>query len=119
MAGRGGIGGGALTVGPDSNLWITEANTSLIARMTLSGTVTDTLSRRLNSGLRDIAPGPDGNVWFGEFNAAICRITPAGVITEFQLADAPSSSVSGVVDGPDGNVWFIDYKRGLIGRIAP
>jgi streptogramin lyase len=52
---------GAITVGPDHNLWFTNAN-NRIGRITTAGEITTYALR--TRGLFGITTGPDGNIWF-------------------------------------------------------
>ena len=128
---------GAITAGPDGNLWFTERLANRIGRITPAGAITE-FSAGLTDAVTspgseypaspsDITVGPDGNLWFTEQSGPrIGRITPTGEITEFSagitavsyLADVP------ITAGPDGNLWFIqgaprETGGGLIGRITP
>jgi hypothetical protein len=105
---------GAITAGPDGNVWFTE-NTR-IGRITPAGVLTEFPIPAPAIAL-DITAGPDGNLWFtnGIYNAGnyIGRITPAGVITEFAI---PTGSEE-ITAGPDGALWFTDLSSNL-GRIT-
>jgi virginiamycin B lyase len=57
----------AITVGPDHNLWFTEADGNKIGRITPSGSITE--FPVLASGLYGITAGPNGNLWFTEGDA--------------------------------------------------
>jgi streptogramin lyase len=110
---------GAITAGPDGNLWFLEPEADAIGRITPTGVVTEFLLPNENSGLVDITAGPDGNLWFTEQDGnRIGRITPAGVITEFDVP-TPNSQVWSITAGPDGNLWFTELVANRIGRITP
>jgi streptogramin lyase len=113
-----------ITVGPDGNLWFSDApfffegQNSAIGRITPSGTITE-FELPAVSVPEGLVVGPDGNLWFadpsrGPFNAAIGRITTSGTITEFSASatGAPRS----IVVGPDKNLWFT--ASNAIGRIT-
>ena len=117
---------GAITAGPDGNLWFTEAHA--IGRITTSGTITEYgTAHGLSPGsmvFGDITAGSDGNLWFSDDGTpkAIGRITPSGTITEYGTAHGlnAGSVPENLVLGSDGNVWFID--NGIpkaIGEITP
>jgi streptogramin lyase len=106
-----------ITVGPDGNVWFTEASTDKIGRITPSGIVTEFAAGiSPGSGLLAITAGPDGNLWFTE-SGKIGRITPLGVVTEF-AAGRPGGTLISITAGPDGNLWFTE-ALGQIGRITP
>lgn len=111
---------GAITAGPDDNLWFTDA--SGIGRITPAGQVTQfsdgiTPSATLASW---ITSGPDGNLWFTEESLdQVARITPAGVVTEFSKGIAVGANPSSITAGPDGNLWFTEGSAGRIGQITP
>jgi streptogramin lyase len=112
---------GAMTTGPDGNLWGAYGN--VIERITLSGTVTDFhLPTQTHDHFGDVAlnltAGPDGNVWFTEPVAnQIGSITPDGQITEYQVP-TPNSQPAGITAGPDGNIWFTELGSGQIGQFV-
>ncbi len=56
-----------ITLGPDGNLWFTEADGNNIGRLTPAGSITEFPVPTTGSGTGEIAPGPDGNLWFTEF----------------------------------------------------
>jgi streptogramin lyase len=104
--------------GADGNLWFDESFTQKIAKITLSGNITEYPT---TSSPVSVIAGPDGNVWFTEIvypAPAIGRITPAGVLTEFPLSN-PFSDPLVLTQGPDGNLWFTEYDTFRIGKITP
>jgi len=113
---------GAVTSGPDGNLWVTECDANKIGRVMLSGAITEFAIPTANTCPQIITPGPDGNLWFteGNFNT-IGRITTAGVTTEFPLppplGTAPLNP-TGIVAGPDGNIWFTHPGANAIGVMS-
>src|SRR6266567_1705519 len=111
-------GPGAITAGPDGNLWFNEG--TAIGRISPSGTITEFPLSTANSVIAGITAGPDGNLWFTETSGnKIGRISPSGTITEFPLPTAESSPL-GIAAGPDGNLWFTEsYNSNEIGRISP
>lgn len=108
---------GAMTLGPDGNLWYTGVENTLnqpsdeIGRVTPSGAVTVYHTPTANSEPTQIVAGPDGNLWAIEGNAAkLLRVTPSGIMTEFQMpypAAVPPRPTSLAV-GPDNNIWYWD-----------
>ena len=119
---------GAITSGPDGNLWFTANRTSgddgscdaTLGRITTAGQVT-AFTAGLSLSCRFVEPpritsGPDGNVWFTEKPSRMGRITPDGTITEFGSFDQ-GLDIGGITDGPDGNLWFVTSRH--VGRITP
>jgi streptogramin lyase len=107
---------GAITAGPDGNLWFTDLLGTRIGRITPDGVITE-FSLPTAGETSAITAGPDGNVWFVGGNR-IGRITPAGVLTEFPiptLARGPNQ----ITAAPDGNLWFTETQAAKIGRITP
>jgi streptogramin lyase len=104
-----------ITIGPDGNIWFTEAGANKIGRMTPSGVITEYGPLWGIAHPQQICVGPDGNLWFTEsYEGNVGRISPQGDITEFFLGvPAPN----GITAGPDGNIWFIEYLK--VGRITP
>jgi virginiamycin B lyase len=105
-----------MTLGPDSNLWLTDADANAIGRVALDGTVVDDYKLGTYTGFPiptangfpvPITAGPDGNLWFVELNngGKIGRCTTTGVITEFALP-GPSGSQWAIASGLDGNLWL-------------
>jgi streptogramin lyase len=117
-----GSGLGAITTGPDGNLWFTEefGNGPGIGRITPAGVVTEFSTITPESVPQGITTGPDGNLWFTESKGnRIGRITPAGVVTEFSKGITEGSAPGWITAGPDGNLWFTESNGPGIGRITP
>src|SRR5262249_45016316 len=107
-----------ITLGPDGNLWFTEA-ANQVGRITPDGTVSEFTVPTFPGGLRGITAGPDGNVWFTEASPHhLGRLTPDGTVTEFAGLTA-GSNPKDIVTGPDGNLWFTEYGTNRIGRLQP
>jgi streptogramin lyase len=98
-------GAGAITTGPDCNLWFLEANK--VGRITPSGAITEFPIPTTGASLSGIVAGPDGNLWFAESGDKISRITTAGAITEFSIPDT-NVFPTGMAAGSDGRLWFIE-----------
>jgi streptogramin lyase len=97
--------------GPDGNLWVTEALSNQIARVTPSGAVT------LLPALSDsswITASPDGNMWFVG-GSGLGVITPSGEVTSFSTPTA-NAGVGDVAWGPDDSLWFTEPAANQIGR---
>jgi streptogramin lyase len=98
---------GAITGGPDGNVWFTTNNS--IGRISPIGTITE-FTAGLNAGSDPdgIVTGPDGNLWFTDSGTtkAIGRITPDGSITEFPIN--ATIFPGAITTGADGNLWVVD-----------
>src|SRR4051812_671357 len=53
-----------IVAAPDGNHWFAEFATSKIARITLTGTITEFTLPNAGSGPLNITVGPDKNLWF-------------------------------------------------------
>ena len=118
-----GAGLGAITAGPDGNLWFLENlqnSTGQIGKITPSGTVTEYPLNPAIAGLGDITAGPDGNLWFTcQINCGLGYITPSGdVDTNFDVV-LGTEDVAGITTGPDGNLWFAYGDEPDIGTMTP
>jgi streptogramin lyase len=117
------FGAGAVTAGPDGNVWFTDPFTNEIGRITPEGQVTEFTAPFGRAGV--ITAGPDGNLWFstGDISArpAIGRVTPDGQFATFPIPDQ-LAGVAALTAGPDGNVWFTELiypNEEKVGRITP
>ncbi len=123
---------GAITTGPDGNLWFTESGfgTYDVAAIGMMNTTTHAVSSyALSSALASpdaIVTGPDGNLWFTESEAnKIGMINPTThAITEFALpkvkgAEDNSAFPRGITVGSDGNLWFSEEFGNEVGEINP
>jgi len=127
-----------LTIGPDSNLWLTARNSNQLASFNLS-TKTFTafdlpgpVSLSGGGNPAGVVAGPDHNLWIAQAGMnQVLKVVPAtGAVTAFPLP-TPAAAPEGIIAGPDGNLWFTetgntDYQRdfsfgpgGKIGRITP
>ena len=110
---------GQFTVGPDKNVWFTETNHGMIARVRPGGEITEF---PLPHGVVAVglAPGPDGNLWFteGPESTKIGRMTLTGHVTEFPLPPGAAGGIN-AVRGADHKVWIALNATGQIGRITP
>jgi virginiamycin B lyase len=67
---------GAITAGPDGNLWFTNLPTNKIGRITTSGTITE-FPLPASSTPLGITAGPDSKLWFTNATSSkIGKITP-------------------------------------------
>lgn len=110
-----------ITAGPDANLWLIESDAQQIAKVTVSGVVTEYPANGYS--FFGIIAGPDGNLWFPYSYATTCnycsaigRITTSGTISVFPTTTALSDPFDLAV-GSDGNIWFTE-GIGQIGKMS-
>ena len=114
---------GAITLGPDGNVWIAvanDANGPSIDRIDASGKVTAFAVTGVRQVL-GLTAGPENDLWFASGDK-IAKMTMAGIVTEYQV---PSSTTGSPVDlsnaqlasGADGNLWFLGL--GGLSKITP
>lgn len=106
-----------ITLGPDGNIWFTEANAGDVRRSTAEGSISDPFpTSAANSMPGGIVTGPDGNLWFTE--AAKCslgQLAVGGNLSEFPLSNA-SNTPTEITVGADGKLWFSEDNSDRIGR---
>ena len=114
---------GAITAGPDGNMWFTEGvgdwNTMAggIVKITPAGVMT-TYSVDEHSHPRHITVGPDGNLWFTETLVdRIGKISTKGVFTSYADPQLWGTAPYGITAGPDGRIWFTEYNAGQVGYV--
>jgi len=131
-----------IAVGPDNNIWFTEAvpNSSgpgyvssavgvVVNPASTSPTITE-IPITLASGGATILPyritaGPDGNLWFTENSTGgigLVTVTANPATDTITSIPIPTTVISdpqpkGIVTGPDGSVWFADAS-GAVGRVS-
>jgi streptogramin lyase len=113
-----------IAVGPDGQLWFTEASANKIGSVTTTGTVTEypIPAPGPNNTPYTITAGPDGNLWFTE-GSSIGRLDPStGQISLFPLPTDFSHLAVGITAGPDSNLWYtvanLDTGADAIGRMS-
>jgi virginiamycin B lyase len=85
-------------------LWVTEAGTGRIGRLTVGGQLTEFALPSDKSAPNEIVAGPDGALWFTEPGVKkIGRITTSGDITETSSPD--DATPISITVGPDNNLW--------------
>jgi streptogramin lyase len=101
-----------IVVGPDGNLWVTEAGR--VARVTPSGVITEFDPPSLGSAY--ITAGPDGNLWFTGGDKVV-RLTTSGMFTQYRIP-SPEAEAAYIVAGPDGNLWFTEWGVGKLAKMT-
>ena len=128
-----------ITVGPDGNLWFTEAALNRIGRLVPSpsepckknpeiteyevpgATLGETGGGNPGTAADSIASGPGGNLWFSEAGSErIGEMNTSGqMVNTFPPSSAKlSGSPLGIAEGSDGNMWFTEPQENRIGRIT-
>jgi len=98
-----------MVLGPDNNLWATNAGSGAVVRVTQAGIAT-TFTGDGTLRPRGIARGGDGNIWFADAaNRRITRVEPAsGTLTHYPVPQLSSTTIpERVVAIPGtGPMWF-------------
>jgi virginiamycin B lyase len=115
-----------VAVGPDGNVWFTDAHGHQLGEITPTGVVSFVPVGPASNPV-SITSGPDGNLWFIDYSAdgpdlGRLQLTPYGKqMTEWQIADdrLPDNveAIRDLVTGADGHVYALfhePYGSGLI-----
>jgi streptogramin lyase len=117
------------TTGSDGNIWLTEGNSNMLARITVPGDVLTefpltSIGGSAGANPTSIITGLDGNLWFTEPGInAIARVTPGNtpaVLSETQMP-TENAGPHALNIGPDGNIWFTEDggQRDYVGVLLP
>ncbi len=95
---------GAMTVGPDGNLWFTDSGK--IARITPQGVITEfpVPTPPTAIPLPGIARGPDGNVWYIA-GTTLERISTQGRVVGAVTMPPRVWYITGLTAAPDSTLW--------------
>ena len=106
---------GAITEGPDGNVWFTESGAAKIGKINPGGVVTE---YSIPSGhASGITSGPDKNLWFTNTSTSqIGKMTTSGAVTMYSLPTG--SNPTNIVAIPGGNLWFLEEGTNKIGEIT-
>jgi streptogramin lyase len=116
----------SVTLGPDGNIWYSEAGYSVISsigNVTPDGQATGYPIPGSRNFVVDegMTAGPDGNVWFVADvvtgNNPVGRITPDGQYTLFPTPH-DEHAISSITAGPDGNLWAGAFQQDRPGHQA-
>jgi virginiamycin B lyase len=113
-----------ITVGPDGDLWFTEAGSNMIGRMTTGGSIVAEYAvppiagQIATSNPGSITSGSDGRLWFttNGYANSIDAVTVGGSFSRYPVP-TPNALLGGITAGPDGNVWFTEEHA--VGRVTP
>jgi len=104
-----------IAAGSDGNMWFTESPGNKVARIQLTGVVTEFTIPTANANPQGIIGASDGNLWFTEYaSSKIGRLTTSGTFIENGTlfgGDGPQL----LVDRGDGNVWYTGLTGDHIG----
>jgi streptogramin lyase len=93
---------GAITLGPDNNIWVAEIGTSFVDRIAPNGSFTGSF-KLPNQPATNLAAGPNGNVLF-------TTISGVGILDPRVSTPPPvfpsAFRPSGIALGHDGNIWY-------------
>lgn len=104
-----------IVVGPDKNLWFTDAGNGNIGEVTPAGVLTE-YSTMVNEKPVDIAAGPEGFLFYvDEEKHTIVKITTEGVVLWKNIAEF-GSHPSSIVYGPSETLWFTESAIDKIGK---
>src|SRR5262249_10699905 len=132
---------GAITTGPDGDLWFVETSVNRVGRINPSTHAIDEFFLPTpNSHPSGIAAGADGNLWITEApgmnvtefltiqdsppqflpfgTTAVASITPAtGAISPTPTPSFGAEPL-GITLGPDGHLWFAETAADQIGEVT-
>ncbi len=94
-----------ITVGPDSNIWLTldSGVTNDLAKITPDGVVTEYDPAAITDPT-GITAGPDGNLWVTQ-NGGVAKFSPADPGSAVATPIAAITDARAITVGPDANLW--------------
>ncbi len=111
-----------MTLGPDGNLWFTQASPSAVGRMTPAGAFTIFPTPTPSSLPFGIAAGPDGQLWFVERNGDNIGSIPTTASSGADITEYPvgvsNAGLEYIVAGPDKRMWFNRFNTQSLGAIT-
>jgi len=106
-----------LVLGPDGNMWFTEATADKIGRITPTGAITEFQLPTTHSFPAGIRAGSNGELWFAESLAnKIGSISEHGMIKEYPVGPGVAGELA--IDST-GDLWFGNARNNAIGRMTP
>jgi streptogramin lyase len=107
-----------MALGPDGNFWFTETQAQKVAKVSLTGAVTEypVAGKVYPVGITSA----DGNLWFTEcIGQKMASISTAGTKKQYAVPNQPAGQPypGYMVTGPDGNLWFTSCPGGTISRM--
>ncbi len=108
-----------LALGPDGNIWVSDAGNNTIDMVTAQGAVTPYPIPTSGANPDGITAGPKGALWFSEAsNGSIGEITTSGQITEYALPSGFGAPTY-IASEPNGTLWFTEAFVNAIGSFTP
>jgi streptogramin lyase len=109
-----------ITVGPDTNLWFTNAGSDQVGRLVLSTNAIKTFQLPLGSNPQGIVSGPFGALYFAEAGRdLIGQIATTGIIVEQGAGMITTNSQPTDVTVGGSNIWFTEANTSAVGRLTP
>jgi virginiamycin B lyase len=112
----GGVGGNAVTIGPDGNIWVFLGNVPRVEKVnpsTGAGIAGYNLPSDIFAEGHTIVGAPDGDIWVVDQGELVRMKTDGTVDSETAV---PSGAEGPLVAGVDGHVWFVDSSKGQVGE---
>jgi streptogramin lyase len=110
-----------IATGVDGYLYVAESGINKIAKVSLTGAVTQLTSPTAGGMPYGIAAGADGNVWYTEQAAnQIARIHLPGnpkVSNEYPIP-TPGSGTQTIAGAKDGSLYFVEVGANKIGKVT-
>jgi streptogramin lyase len=104
-----------LVLGPDGNIWFTEAGANLIGTITGTGAITEYTVPTAGAEPYGITAA-DGKLWFTESaTGKVASLTTTGTFSESGVFSTPE----GIAAASDGTVWFTDPSNDAVEYITP
>ncbi len=108
-----------MAIGPDGNFWFTETQAQNVAKVSLTGAVTEypVAGKVYPVGMTSAS----GNLWFtGCIGQKIASISTSGTQKRYVVPNTPYGQPAPffMVTGPDGNLWFTSCAGGTISRMS-
>lgn len=110
----------SLTAGPDSDVWVTRAGTT-VDRISASGTIKEYRVASRLAGPSGIVSGPEGKLWLDYSPQGLASMTTAGAVTVYRLPPDLAGTQAMMVSREA--VWFgVGGYAGyppMLGRLTP
>lgn len=100
-----------IAIDASGNLFVTDANTCAVRKITPDGTVTTIAKRPLQYGCTAIAVDTKGNVYASGTNL-INRIDANGKVSIISLPDPANGNISGMATDAEGNLYVNMWGNG-------
>ena len=112
QAPTGGYYGQGICLGPDGNIWVSDAN-GYLYNYNIDQTISTLTTYSFSNGIVAMCTGPDGNIWAVDPANKVWKITTGGSRTTYSGITTPSS----ICVGPDLNLWVSD-NTGKVSKVT-